>query len=87
MSVPSNAASSTSIPSPLIVSSEPDNPLLIDNTEKAERYIADLARQLYSNTDFSRNVKSDDNIAKDAIKRAQSFWNNLPNSWKEAITG
>ena len=87
MSVPSNAASSTSIPSPLIVSSEPSNPLLIDNTEKAERYMADLARQLYSNTDFSRNVKSDDNIAKDAMTRAQSFWNNLPNSWKEAITG
>ena len=77
----------SSIPSPLIVSSEPSNPLLIDNTEKAERYMADLARQLYSNTDFSRNNKSDDNIAKDAIKRAQSFWNNLPSNWKEAITG
>ena len=76
-----------SIPSPLIVSSEPSNPLLIDNTEKAERYMADLARQLYSNTDFSRNSKSDDNIAKDAIKRAQNFWNNLPSNWKEAITG
>ena len=76
-----------SIPSPLIVSSEPSNPLFIDNTEKAQRFIADLARQLHSNTDFSRNNKSDDNIAKDAIKRAQSFWNNLPSSWKEAITG
>ena len=76
-----------SIPSPLIVSIEPNNPLLIDNKEKAERYMADLARQLYSNTDFSRNSKSDDNIAKDAIKRAQNFWNNLPNSWKQAITG
>lgn len=79
--------SSISIPSPLVVSIEPNNPLLIDNKEKAERFMADLARQLYSNTDFSRNNKSDDNIAKDAIKRAQSFWNNLPSSWKEAITG
>lgn len=76
-----------SIPSPLLVSSDSNNPLLIDNTQKAERYMADLARQLYSNTDFSRNSKSDDNIAKDAIKRAQSFWNNLPSSWKQAITG
>ena len=76
-----------SIPSPLLVSSDSSNPLLIDNTQKAERYMADLAKQLYFNTDFSRSNKSDDNIAKDAIKRAQSFWNNLPNSWKEAITG
>lgn len=76
-----------SIPSPLLVSSDSSNPLLIDNTQKAERYMADLAKQLYFNTDFSRSNKSDDNIAKDAIKRAQSFWNNLPSSWKEAITG
>ena len=70
--------SSISIPSPLIVSSEPNNPLLIDNTEKAERFMADLARQLYSNTDFSRNNKSDDNIAKDAINKANIFWDALP---------
>lgn len=78
---------SVSIPSPLIVACDSGSPLLVDNTEKAERYMADLARQLYANTDFSRNNKSDDNIAKDAIKRAQSFWNNLPNNWKSAITG
>ncbi len=76
-----------SIPSPLLVSSDSSNPLLIDNTQKAERYMADLAKQLYFNTDFSRSNKSDDNIAKDAIKRAQSFWNNLPSSWKQSITG
>ena len=76
-----------SIPSPLLVSSDSSNPLLIDNTHKAERYMADLAKQLYFNTDFSRSNKSDDNIAKDAIKRAQSFWNNLPSSWKQSITG
>ena len=76
-----------SIPSPLLVSSDSSNPLLIDNTQKAERYMADLAKQLYFNTDFSRSNKSDDNIAKDAIKRAQSFWNNLQSSWKQSITG
>ncbi|MBO5005491.1 MAG: hypothetical protein J6D03_09725 [Clostridia bacterium] len=78
---------SISFPSEMKVSSSPDSPLYVDATQKAERYMADLARQLYVNTDFSQNPKPADNIAKDAISRAQSFWNKLPESWKSSITG
>lgn len=80
---------SIEIPQPLQVTlaGGGDSQLPVKELQKAGRWQADCARIIYANNDFSKARKSDENYAKDAIKKAQALWGALPDSWKEAITG
>ena len=76
-------AGSIEIPQPLIISNPKDGVLAISNASSKEGACANIAIQLFANTNL---VGADSNkAAKDAINNAKIIWNTMPSSWRKAI--
>jgi hypothetical protein len=56
-------------------------------SEKPGKWMADCARMIYANNNFTESQSSDENLAKQAIAHAKVLWSQLPTDWKKAVAG